>query len=54
VKSAPLGGLFLVDALLLANATDSAAETDANIERHYAASWRSPADAYTSDESHSY
>ena len=32
-------------------ATDCAAESDANIEWHHAASWRSPDDAYTPDES---
>jgi len=54
VQSASFGRLFLIDLLLLANATDRAAKPDANIERHRPASWGSPADAYTPDESHSH
>src|SRR5713101_1967813 len=54
VQPAPLSGLFLIDPLLLAYATDGTAKSDADVEGHHPASWRSPADAYTSDESHCY
>jgi len=53
VHSAPLGSLFLIDVLFLAEATDRAAEPDADIESHRPASRPSPADAYTLDESRS-
>ena len=52
VQAASLGSLFLIDLLFLADATDRAAKPDADIEWHRSASWRSPADAYTPDESH--
>jgi hypothetical protein len=53
VHSAPLGSLFLIDVLFLAEATDRAVKADANIERHRPVSRPSPADAYTLDESRS-
>jgi hypothetical protein len=34
VQSAPLSRLFLIDLLFLAEATDGAAKTDANIDGH--------------------
>lgn len=52
VHPATLGGLFLIDLLFLADATDGATKSDADIEGHHAASCGSPADAYTLDESH--
>jgi hypothetical protein len=36
MQSAPLRSLFLIDLLLLANATDRAAKPDADVESHRA------------------
>ena len=54
VQPATLCGFFLIDFLFLADAADGTAKSDANVERHHAASCRSPVDAYTPYESHSY
>ncbi|GEM_PF-6897471 len=52
MQPASLRGLFLIDFLFCADAADGAAKPDADVEGHCAASCRSTADAYTSDESH--
>lgn len=54
MQPASLGSLFLVDPLLLPNAADGTAKTDADVERHHLPSWRYAVDAYTPDESHTY
>ena len=45
MQPASLRSLFLIDLLFLANATDCAAKTDADIEGHRVRSWPSTADA---------
>jgi|SRR6516165_947840 len=52
VEPASFGSLLLINPLLLTNATDSAAKTDADVERHRLPSWGLVAYTYTSDESH--
>src|SRR5437870_11681514 len=51
MQPAALGSLFLIDLLLLTNAADRAAKTDADVERHRMQSSRRAADAYTADQS---
>jgi len=45
MQPASLGGLFLIDLLLLAHAADRAAKADANVESHRARCWPDAADA---------
>lgn len=52
MQPAAIRSLFLIDLLLLAYATDGAAKTDADVERHCPSVSGLAADAYTADGSH--
>jgi len=52
VHPAALRSLFLIDLLLLTDAANGAAKSDADVERHWLTSSGRAADAYTADGSH--